>query len=283
MSSTPSNSKKPISSPANCELFSLKLLKLCTERLQSKQCTEAAAKIGSVCIKNLTLTSGKSGKVPKLGFEKILLHFSKACLANNLIHECEEALTVLHTQLNKNEGTTSSDKSELYQHSHGILWQASVRATNNSVPLERVLNLQKLALKCLLASDESNLQLVIEKALKAEQLYTKSNRSPDSEVGKECYEVLYNFHRGVLDIEHRLINGLSCQVFVPVSQYALCVVRVCVETGRTDEGCGLLSRVCGLVSGHRCKVCVKSDLELLKCQTKAVCVWMALNSRDWLR
>ena len=282
MGTTPNNST-PTSELAKCELLSLKLLKLCTERLQSKLCTGAAAKIGFLCVNNLTLTSGTSGKAPKLHFERILLHFSKACLTSDLSRECEDALTVLYTQLNKNKEPISSDESELYQHCHGILWQASIRAANNSVPFEKVLELQKKALKYLLVSGEKNLQLVIEKALKSEQLYIKPNRSADSEVSKECYEVLYKFHRGIVHIEQYLTKSLPCQAFVCVCQYALSMVRVCVGTERTDEGCGLLSRVRGLVGGHQCKMCVRSDLDLLRCQVEAVCVWIAMNSGDWLR
>ncbi len=271
--------------PPQCELFCLKILRLSAERLRSKSDVKVCSDIGLICAHNLNETSGLSGKSPKLAFEKILLHFARACLANKLFSECEESMGVLYTQLVKTQETASGGEVELLQHSYDTLWEASVKA-KEYISSEKILDLKKLSLKCLLAGKKSNLSTVFEKAQVGDQLYRKAARqklNPDSDLTSEHYKVLFDFHRGILKIEDYLKKNLSCQMLVPVCQYALVVVKVCVLAQRVEEGNKLLSRTRSLVKVHRCKECVHGDLEALKCQLEAMQVWEAMENGDWLR
>lgn len=269
-------------SSTKCQVFCLKLLRLCVERLNSKKEVALCLSIGFLCTHNLFKTNGTSENIVKLAFEKILLHFSKACLVNKRFTECKKAISLLYTQLLKTLESWSEEEPTLLQHSYEILSEASIRAKESLTP-EKVLDLKQQALKCLLSSKQDNFRLVLEKTQAADLLYNKAIREKSKSVSDLNIKTLYNFYRGVLKIEQYLKKGLSCQLFVPVCQYALVVVKVCVMAEKKEEGAEILACVGRLVGGHRCKECVQGDIEALRCQILAIRLWKAMETGNWLR
>ncbi len=267
---------------AQCEVFCLKLLRMCVERLNSKRDMAICSSIGLLCTHNLSKISGLSGKTVKLAFEKILLHFSRACLYNKRFSECEEAMGVLYRQLLKMLGSGSREASTLLQHSYEISWEASIRA-KECVSLEKILDLKQQALKCLLSCKNDNLCVVFEKAQAADLLYSKAARQKSNPLNSDHYKALFDFHRGILKIEQYLKKILSCQLLVPVCQYALVVVKVCIMAEKLNEGADILTRARRLVGAHQCQACVQGDLETLRCQLLAVRVWETMVTGNWLR
>lgn len=221
-----------------------------------------------------------SGKSPKLAFEKILLHYSRACLFGRSVDEGEHACVVLYSQLRKQrvEKKCSKEESNLLNHAYDMLWKASMKNESSD---EKALQLRKLALKCLFASGESKLSVIIGKVTQCDQLYRKSVRNnQSSDFTQESSERLYDFHTSILPIE-RLISETTdvsnCPDFITLVQHILHVAVLCVQTGHPIDGRALVSSAKDLVSAHQSRGCNEGDHKVVTVQSHAVEVWMTLH------
>ena len=244
--------------------------------------------IGSTCVKSLQHTSGVSGKSPKLAFEKILLHYSRACLLGDSLDEGERACAVLYSRLREEamERKCSTEECNLLKHAYDMMWKASVKNDSTIQAAGKSLQLRKLALKCLFASGESKLAVIIGKVAQCDQLYLKAIRtSSQSDIPQELYANLYDFHTSVIPIGS-LISGTSgesaCPDVIILVQYILHVAVLCVQSGHPIDSRALVSRAKDVVATHQ-SLGTEGDHKAVTVQAHAVEVWMTLYGETRLR
>lgn len=281
---------------AKLEIFSLKLLKLCTEKLLSSSDQgqrSLICSIGSLCIDNLREACEVSGKSPKLAFEKILLHYCRACLLCKSLDEGEKACVVLYEKLSKGRKCLT-EESNLLKHLYDFLWKASTQHDSASKGADKSLGLRKLALNCLFATGECKLSVIAEKSMHCDQLFRKSVRSNlptcQSDFTQDFYEKLYNFHNCVIPSENltkEMNSGTTCVEFIAIVQHMLHIAMVCVQSGHRAGAHSLVSEAKDMVAAHSNQSlvngCSKGDHRAVSVHADAVQVWSAFFGATDLR
>lgn len=266
------------SSLSKYELFTLKLLKQCTELLSgthqpNKQ--QILLNISDQCCSAFQVCEGASKKVSALSYEKLLLHLAKACLMVKDLDRCLSSFQLLQSRLSSSLTCRTTDEAGLLKLAFELLWKAAIQLSKQGSTDECILEVRAQALRSLLSCGSCDMVSILEYVMKAEHSYTHSGATIPQSAPR-----LHTFHASLLPTSSlpSLLDPKSpCKNFTPVAHYLLHRVFLAAKTDTALEGEGLIDHTLAALKQH-CRSCDSTHHLPVAIQAKVVKLWISISN-----